>query len=212
MWRRFWSTAHCAVSAPQNPIAMDGPALRRWRATSSGRKTPRVSATFDQVAQEFLEQREANPDVAKRTSDTNRTHINKVSSFIGNDPIRSKTPDDIQNLLNDLRNPDHPLNNGKGASGTYAEKVYATLKQIFDFALKRGYVKENVVKSDEVAAPQRDTAFNRLGSKKTSYVGQRSILYATAETQSISSRQPMSDGGDRTDVDLEYPTLPPYTP
>ena len=112
-----------------------------------------VSDVFD----EFMADRRRNPDIAKRTVDTNLTHINRVTPFIGKRDIGSITPTQAKELLYDLRDISNPLNEGHPASGTYANKIYATMKQVWDFALQNGYVDSNIFKSNEVKAPQRDT-------------------------------------------------------
>lgn len=112
-----------------------------------------VSNVFD----EFIADRRRNPDIAKRTVDTNLTHINRVMPFIGKMDIGSMTPVQAKELLYDLRDISNPLNAGRPVSGTYANKIYATMKQVWDFALQNDYVDSNIFKSNEVKAPQRDT-------------------------------------------------------
>lgn len=112
-----------------------------------------VSDVFD----EFMVDRRRNPDIAKRTADTSLTHINRVMPFIGKADIGSMTPAQAKDLLYDLRDISNPLNEGRPVSGTYANKIYATMKQVWDFALQNGYVDSNIFKSNEVKAPQRDT-------------------------------------------------------
>lgn len=112
-----------------------------------------VSNVFD----EFMADRRRNPDIAKRTVDTNLTHINRVMPFIGKMDIGSMTPVQAKELLYDLRDIANPLNAGHPVSGTYANKIYATMKQVWDFALQNDYVDSNIFKSNEVKAPQRDT-------------------------------------------------------
>ena len=116
-----------------------------------------ASVLVAQAFDEFLEQRRRDPDVAKRTVDTNETHINRAKPFIGRRDIRKMQPSDAQAFLYDIRDIGNPLNNGKPASGTYANKIYATMKQVWEFARRKGYVDENIFKDDGVKAPQRDT-------------------------------------------------------
>ena len=117
----------------------------------------RSSVSVEQVFEEFLEQRRRDPDVARRTIETNETHINRAKPFIGRRDIRKMEPADAQSFLYDIRDISNPLNNGRPASGTYANKIYATMKQVWEFARRKGYVEENIFKSDDVKAPQRDT-------------------------------------------------------
>ena len=42
-----------------------------------------TSVLVEEVFEEFLEERHRNPDVAKRTVETNETHINRAKLFIG---------------------------------------------------------------------------------------------------------------------------------
>ena len=73
--------------------------------------------------------------------------------FIGKMDIGSMTPFQAKELLYDLRDISNPLNAGRPVSGTYANKIYATMKQVWDFALQNDYVDSNIFKSNEVKAP-----------------------------------------------------------
>lgn len=120
-------------------------------------KSKRPFVTVSNVFDEFMADRRRNPDIAKRTADTSLTHINRVMPFVGKMDIGSMTPAQAKELLYDLRDISNPLNGGRPVSGTYANKIYATMKQVWDFALQNGYVDSNIFKSNEVKAPQRDT-------------------------------------------------------
>lgn len=120
-------------------------------------KSKRPFVMVSNVFDEFMADRRRNPDIAKRTADTSLTHINRVMPFVGKMDIGSMTPAQAKELLYDLRDISNPLNGGRPVSGTYANKIYATMKQIWDFALQNGYVDSNIFKSNEVKAPQRDT-------------------------------------------------------
>lgn len=113
--------------------------------------------TVDQVCEEFLAERRLDPDVSKRTVDTNETHVKRVRPFVGNRIINAMTPEEAQRLLYDIRDIGNPLNEGRPASGTYANKIYATMKQVWEFARRKGYVDANIFKAEDVKAPQRDT-------------------------------------------------------
>lgn len=116
--------------------------------------------TLSRLSDAFLEARRRDKEIAARTRETTEGHIKKLKPFLGETTLSEANAAYFESLKLDLRDDSHPANKGKGCSGTYAQKLFATIKQMLDWAVQCGLCKENNAK--KVKSPQRDTPEKRI--------------------------------------------------
>lgn len=107
--------------------------------------------TLSMLSAEYLEARahgrNGTRKVAGSTLDKDRWNINALIKHIGDVPIKDVSADAVRDALSQLMD--------KGASGTYARGVHATLKGFFAYACRQGYASMDAMR--DVQAPNTDT-------------------------------------------------------
>ncbi len=127
-------------------------------------KKQKTALTFNDVAQEFIDLREAQKNHKPRTIKTYREVAARVKPYIGNLRIIDITPRDIDQMYARMRSDGRDNLSGKPYSGTTLERTHNFIKLVFDKALSYGYVKENPLL--RVERPKRDTKEKKTMSLK----------------------------------------------
>ena len=119
------------------------------------------TTTFGEYAERWLKQRQADPEIAPQTANTDGNHIRIINLTFGNVRIASITRMDVKEFQLALMTPNEETGkaatlSGKPAGGTYAGNIRQTFKQILQEAVRDGIIAVNPC--DDVKAPSRDTA------------------------------------------------------
>lgn len=111
--------------------------------------------SFSEFSSQWIDDRRKQGNVTARTVSDNESHLKRINSYIGEMPVKSITPRDIDDMYSGLRSDDARNNGLKPASGTYLQHIAATLKMVFARAVSYGIIEKNPV--DAVERPKRDT-------------------------------------------------------
>lgn len=120
--------------------AEKGRCLREFRAElESGLSRDAKHTTFRAYSDEWVAARKADPDIAARTVSKEVSRLKNIDLHLGDMLIAEITARDIRNFLTAIRTagPDGkaPTVSGRPLSGSTAQGIYRTLKQIFEQAI-----------------------------------------------------------------------------
>lgn len=124
----------------------------------AGKQEYLSETTFDEFSKVFIEMREkrkALKKISQRTVDTDKTHIARLSKYIGKTPLGNISIEVLEDMELAMGNASDKRNSGKALSGTYIRKMYVTLQAILSHAVKKHYIDSNPCR--EYEKPKRDT-------------------------------------------------------
>lgn len=110
---------------------------------------------FGEFADKYVQIREEKKQVAERTIEHDRSCIKRVRPYIGDMPLGSITPKDIDEMWAAMRAGGPKNKNGKIYTGTTLEKTHTCIKAIFDKAIDYSLIERNPCQ--KVEKPKRDT-------------------------------------------------------
>ena len=137
-----------------------GRCIREYRAElETENDIKRRGITFREYAEEWISQREANPDIRPRTLSRDKGRVRTINITLGDTPLIEITRSDIKNFQAAIMTTDEnghaPTISGKPLSGTTAHDTRQTLRLILQEAVLDGVIPSNP--TDGVKAPSRDT-------------------------------------------------------
>lgn len=140
--------------------AEKGRCIREFREElESGLSRDAQHTTLRTYSEEWLASRMANPEIAARTVSKERARLANINKHLGDMLIAEITARDVRNFLTAIRTvgPDGkaPTVSGRPLSGTTAQGILRTLKQIFEQAVDDEMVLRNPCQ--RVKAPKNDT-------------------------------------------------------
>ena len=154
--RRECKTFHVARQSQQEKKRC----IREFRAElESGVNRELRFITFGEYAAEWLKQREANPQLARRTVARDKGRVGNINITFGSYRVAAITRQDVKAFQAAIMTADEngkaPTVSGRPLSGTSAHGIRTTLHQILNEAVEDGILAENPCKN--VKAPKVDT-------------------------------------------------------
>lgn len=137
-----------------------GRCIREFRTElESGLRRDAQSTTLRAYAEEWLKNREADPQIAPRTLSKDRARVANINLCLGDMLIGEITRADVKRFQTSLMTTDEdgkaPTMSGRPLSGTTARGVRTTLKAIFQEAVRDELIARNPC--DDLKAPGADT-------------------------------------------------------
>lgn len=134
--------------------------IREYRAQLEAENDiKRRGITFREYSEEWIAQREANPDIRPRTLSRDKLRVRTINLTFGDTPLMEISRADIKNFQAAIMTVDEhghaPTVSGKPLSGTTAHDTRQTLRLILQEAVLDGLILSNP--TDGVKAPSRDT-------------------------------------------------------
>lgn len=124
----------------------------------AGKQEDLSETTFDDFGKVYIEMREKRKrlkKISQRTVDTDKTHIARLSKYIGKTPLANISTEVLEDMELAMSNASDKRNNGKALSGTYIRKMFVTLQSMLSYATKKHYIISNPCR--EYEKPKRDT-------------------------------------------------------
>lgn len=141
--------------------AEKGRCIREFRAElEGGARRDASTVTFGQYADQWIKDREADPDIAPQTVRKNRTQLDTINLTFGRVALGEITRADVKRFKTAIMTADEegkaPTASGKPLSGATAHSVYITLKAVLQEAVRDEYLLKNPCA--DLKAPAIDTA------------------------------------------------------